>query len=586
MPAFDSGLLDDVRVYSTELSAADVANVFVNPGSTNLIGNASGGHILIAHYTFDNSGNEGSDSSGQGNDINCSSSWGPGELFSTDAIAGGGALDFLGGTSLTPCGQAFTSWTNTLAGSFTVSAWINTTTVVGSDGDNLNDYSGQSVVYADNNNLGATPIALTGTKAAFRTTDPESNDDTLHSLQSVTTGNYVHIVATRDQATGEKELYINGKLDSSDIASTNFLTGAQYVSIGGESGSAYQGLVDDVQIYSGVLSANDVASLFSNPGTSVPDISTNSAQFNAALGTANLSWATSGDTSWFVETDNTYNGASAAVQSGSVINSQSSRLLTTVTGPGTLTFYWSSIANDSNNGFDYEFYFDDPFTGDQADLYGDNDWQQFSVSIPSGQHTLGWVVYPNGDTDPTHAGFLDQVNLVLATDMLVTRTAGLSLKIFWSDVVNQWSDPNGNAVTLASINLVTTNAVTVSTNGLLILYPASAPNVADQISYTISDSLGTTTTGYINIVVNSSVTATNSITGITQNGSSSTTVTAFGIPGYSYILERATNLAPAIWVDITTTAAGVNGIITATDSFTDLGNVAPASAFYRLKWQP
>jgi hypothetical protein len=126
----------------------------------------------------------------------------------------------------------------------------------------------------------------------------------------------------------------------------------------------------------------------------------------------------------------------------------------------------------------------------------------------------------------------------------------------------------------------------VSTNGLLILYPASAPNVADQISYTISDSLGATATGYINIVVTNGVTGTNSITSITHNGNSSTTVTAFGIPTYSYILERATNLAPAIWVDITTNTATVNGIITATDSFTDLGNVAPASAFYRLKWQP
>ena len=309
------------------------------------------GHTLIAHYAFDNSGNLGLDSTGLGNDINCGSSWGPGQVFTNFAVAGGGAVQFFGGSSITPCGQAFTSWTNTLAGSFTVSAWINTTNVVGNDGDNLNDGSGQSVIYADNNYLGATPVALTGTKAAFRTTDPNGNDDTLHSLQSITTGSYVHIVATRDQSTGEKKIYINGVLDNSDFASTNSLSGAQYVSIGGESGSAYHGLVDDVQIYSGVLSASEVAYLYNNPGTNVANIATDSQTLNTALGTTNLSWANGGDNSWFIETTNTYNGSPAAAQSGSVSNSQSSTLSTTVTGPGILTFNWSSQDSDPSQSY-------------------------------------------------------------------------------------------------------------------------------------------------------------------------------------------------------------------------------------------
>jgi hypothetical protein len=227
----------------------------------------TGDHALVAHYAFDDSGNPGVDDTGNGNDINCGSSWGPGHVFTTDAVAGGGALQFFGGSSMTPCDQAFTSWTNALSGSFTVSVWIKPSAVVGNDGDDLSDYNGQSVVYADNNNLGATPVALTGSKVAFRTTDPDGNDDTLHSIQSVTTGSYVHIVSTRDQITGEKKIYINGVLDNSDFASTESLTGAGYVSIGGELFSAYQGLVDDLQIYSGVLSASEVANLYANPGS-------------------------------------------------------------------------------------------------------------------------------------------------------------------------------------------------------------------------------------------------------------------------------------------------------------------------------
>ena len=63
-----------------------------------------------------------------------------------------------------------------------------------------------------------------------------------------------------------------------------------------------------------------------------------------------------------------------------------------------------------------------------------------------------------------------------------------------------------------------------------------------------------------------------------------TTVTAYGIPGYSYILERSTNLVN--WVSVSTNVAVANGRINATDSFSDLGGQQPASANYRLKCQP
>ena len=168
--------------------------------------------------------------------------------------------------------------------------------------------------------------------------------------------------------------------------------------------------------------------------------------------------------------------------------------------------------------------------------------------------------------------------------LTVTRTAGLSLKVFWTDLTNQWSDVDGDAVTLAGLNLTSTNGVTVTTNGLLILYPASASNVADQLSYSLSDGQGGTATGLINIAVSSSVTGTNSIAGIT--GTNPKTVTAYGIPGYSYILERSTNLAPALWVSVATNTAATNGVISAADAFNDLGGTPPASAYYRLKWHP
>jgi hypothetical protein len=60
---------------------------------------------------------------------------------------------------------------------------------------------------------------------------------------------------------------------------------------------------------------------------------------------------------------------------------------TTVTGPGTLRFYWR-VSSEPNYDF-LEFYIDDS----RQNLIGGSagsDWQQLSYAIPSGSHTLIW----------------------------------------------------------------------------------------------------------------------------------------------------------------------------------------------------
>jgi uncharacterized repeat protein (TIGR03803 family) len=178
------------------------------------------------------------------------------------------------------------------------------------------------------------------------------------------------------------------------------------------------------------------------------------ADFNADLNTTNLPWATMGDAAWFTETTNTYNGAPAAAQSGSVTGSQASTLSVTVNGPGTLTFFWSSIANDPNQGFDYEFAVD----GIDADdiYYGDTSWyQEFDPAnglpyvIPAGQHVLSWTVSANGDTDPTEAGYLDDVMYVQAAvpTLAVTASPTNGLAPLLVQFTSPGMDSFGNTVT-------------------------------------------------------------------------------------------------------------------------------------------
>ncbi len=187
----------------------------------------------------------------------------------------------------------------------------------------------------------------------------------------------------------------------------------------------------------------------------------------------------------------------------------------------------------------------------------------------------------------------------VAATMTVTRTAGLNLLLRLSDIATNWSDVDGDPVMLpvADFNLVTTNSVNliftpdvtndgnnfVFTTNSFVVY-TSGSNANDHFSYGISDGQGGTNIGYVNIVVNQSVTGTNSIVSIVMGNP--TTLAAYGIPGYSYITERATNLAPAVWADIATNTAATNGVINVNDTFGDLGGIQPGSAFYQLKWQP
>ena len=214
---------------------------------------------------------------------------------------------------------------------------------------------------------------------------------------------------------------------------------------------------------------------------------------------------------------------------------------------------------------------------------GEATWS--TATLNAGSHAIA-VAYPGT------ANFLGATNTLslsvtnpppLAAALTVTRTAGLAQLIAWADVATNWSDAAGYSVSLTGLNRLTTNGVTLATNSAWILYP-NAPNVNDQFSYGISDGHGSTNVGYVNLVVLPSVTGTNSITRI--NPGNPTVLTALGIPGYSYITERATNLIPPLWVDIATNLAATNGVITVSDYFRDLGSNPPAAAYYQLKWQP
>jgi hypothetical protein len=120
---------------------------------------------------------------------------------------------------------------------------------------------------------------------------------------------------------------------------------------------------------------------------------------------AGIALTTSGDSPWSSQTGVTHDGVDAA-QRGAITHSQASRLEATVTGPGTLSFWWKV---DSEANFDFltvELDGVAPFPG----ISGNIDWQQQSINLPAGTHTVRWTYSKDGSVSAGQdAAWLDQV---------------------------------------------------------------------------------------------------------------------------------------------------------------------------------
>lgn len=204
-----------------------------------------------------------------------------------------------------------------------------------------------------------------------------------------------------------------------------------------------------------------------------------SADLAMALNATNLPWRTSTTNApWFAENQVSHDGLAAA-QSGHISDSQQSSLQTTLTGPGTLTFWWNV---SSEEYFDFLSFFLD--NSNAAAISGEEDWQQLSFAIPSGLHTLKWIYAKDPSVSAGQdAGWLDQVTFtpVLPLRLSTTRLLPEGGFVFAATATNGGALSSGDLLGLevqASTDLVnwtTLSGALMLTNGVLqIQDPAAA----------------------------------------------------------------------------------------------------------------
>ncbi|MEO7297309.1 MAG: GH25 family lysozyme [Verrucomicrobiota bacterium] len=164
----------------------------------------------------------------------------------------------------------------------------------------------------------------------------------------------------------------------------------------------------------------------------------------------------------------------------------------------------------------------------------------------------------------------------VANSLTFTNNPTQVLQIPIASLTSNATDADGDPIALTVFDPMTTNGITLVTSNAFILY-SNDRSVADKFTYTINDGRGGSALNTVQIVP-STMGRFGSPPTISSN---SVTLHLAGLPGWTYYVERSTELP--VWLTISTNNAPTNGFFDYIDNFYGL-TMPPSSAFYRLRW--
>jgi hypothetical protein len=184
--------------------------------------------------------------------------------------------------------------------------------------------------------------------------------------------------------------------------------------------------VSDAGTYSVVVNNQNGPTVSSNAVLTVlPPIT-----LGDAVDASNLTWLTVGEASWKGQGGVTHDGVDAA-GSGVISHDQQSSLRTTVTGPGTVTYWWK-VSSEFN--YDYAYFYVDGI--ERARISGEVNWQERTFSVPEGDRMLEWVYRKdpnvNGGLDKA---WVDQVSFSVSNPPPVIAASRLVNNVFSAAVM-------------------------------------------------------------------------------------------------------------------------------------------------------
>ena len=200
-------------------------------------------------------------------------------------------------------------------------------------------------------------------------------------------------------------------------------------------------------------------------------------------------------------------------------------------------------------------------------------------TLPRGTNVIA-AIYSGDSNDSPATNTLLQIvtnHPPVAGPAFYSRLAGYPLAIAATDLATNWTDVDGDAISLDAIGVSTNNVTVTNNSGTLVYFDTN--NVDDEFVCTVSDGWGGTNfqTVSVTIVLTNTIP---DIIGVKNGSNGSITLNLAGAPGYIYVLETTTNLlSSGGWQPLATNTLGTNGIW----QFTDSEVTNNPNRFYRLK---
>ena len=199
---------------------------------------------------------------------------------------------------------------------------------------------------------------------------------------------------------------------------------------------------------------------------------------------------------------------------------------------------------------------------DSEPLVGGNATSIFTASLPRGTNQITTVY--SGDTIYFPAtNTLSQIvtnHPPTATTYFSKRFAGLTLTIPVTNLSSNWSDMDGDTVSLAAIGISTNGVAVTNCAGTLVYYNLN--NVDDDFICSISDGWGGTNFQHVHLTLLAlPINAVPAITGLNNHTNNTISLNLAGASGFTYVLEAETNLVSAGgWLPVATNTLGTNNV--------------------------
>ena len=272
-----------------------------------------------------------------------------------------------------------------------VGTWTNYEREVGNGKPGLLRRGEWDTPYPENNLLGSLRPRSGTLSPAF---DPLVTSYTLNLTEG-----FLKLMAQADENDSLIEITVNGQVQNMP---SGLLLGKQSEPLNLMPGTN-QVMIYVTAVGTEYTSPNKIYNLTVN----VPVITLGDAVDNPAL-----TWTPGGNANWTSQFATTHDSVDAAM-SGTITHDQSTVLNSSVTGPGTLTFWWK-VSSEPNWDF-LRFKLNDVGVPAAPPISGNVDWQQKSIAIPSGTHALQWLYTKDpSSSNGSDAGWLDQVVFIPA----------------------------------------------------------------------------------------------------------------------------------------------------------------------------